>query len=122
MHPVEMTTSVPVSWARSWSVGSWSSRSACTASSMKPADRAYSRALIDTSTPIRHRVRTMSLIGVDVSIKALEYARSAGFIDDAVHADLEDQDPTDQERAQLTGTDVVISTGCIGYVTERTIA
>jgi SAM-dependent methyltransferase len=70
----------------------------------------------------RHRARTMRLIGVDVSVEALEYARSAGFIDDGVHADLEERDPTDQERAQLAGTDVVISTGCIGYATERTIA
>jgi carnitine O-acetyltransferase len=70
----------------------------------------------------RRRIRTMRLVGLDISIEALEYARSAGFIEDAVHANLEDQDPSDRQRAQLTGTDVIISTGCVGYVTEQTIA
>jgi hypothetical protein len=39
-----------------------------------------------------------------------------------VHADLEERDPTDGEREQIAGTDIIISTGCIGYVTDRTIA
>lgn len=61
-------------------------------------------------------------VGLDVSRPALSYALSAGFIDDAVHADLERNDPTEQQRAQFAGTDLVISTGCLGYVTEKTIS
>ncbi|MEU0128695.1 MULTISPECIES: class I SAM-dependent methyltransferase [unclassified Streptomyces] len=59
--------------------------------------------------------------GLDASTSALAYARDAGYLDDAVHADLETDDPTPEQRARLAGTDLVISTGCIGYVTERTL-
>lgn len=65
-----------------------------------------------------HRTR---FTGLDPSRAALDYALEAGFLDDAVHADLERHDPTPAQRAQLTGTDLVISTGCLGYVTERTL-
>jgi hypothetical protein len=70
----------------------------------------------------RNGVEFARFVGLDNSQEALSYALSAGFIDDAVHADLESRDPTQQERDQLAGTDLVISTGAIGYVTERTIA
>lgn len=60
-------------------------------------------------------------IGLDVSAPALEYAHAAGFIDDAIHADLEQHEPTADQRALLAEADLVVSTGCIGYVTERTI-
>ncbi|MFD0688221.1 class I SAM-dependent methyltransferase [Actinomadura fibrosa] len=60
-------------------------------------------------------------LGLDASDNALSYALEAGFLDGAVHADLEAGDPTEEQRAQLAPTDVVISTGCLGYVTERTL-
>ncbi|MEU9362889.1 class I SAM-dependent methyltransferase [Streptomyces sp. NPDC048301] len=59
--------------------------------------------------------------GLDASTSALAYAREAGFLDDTVHADLEAGDPTPEQRDVLAGTDLVISTGCVGYVTERTL-
>ncbi|MCX4822594.1 class I SAM-dependent methyltransferase [Streptomyces sp. NBC_01142] len=59
--------------------------------------------------------------GLDTSGSALSYALEAGFLDDAVHADLEDNEPTPRQRTQLAGVDLVISTGCLGYVTERTL-
>ncbi|WP_018505304.1 hypothetical protein [Parafrankia discariae] len=61
-------------------------------------------------------------VGLDVSSEALSYALAAGFLDDAVHADLEAADPTERQRRQLAGTDLVISTGCLGYVGERTVS
>ncbi|WP_207634327.1 class I SAM-dependent methyltransferase [Candidatus Frankia alpina] len=61
-------------------------------------------------------------IGLDASEPAVSYALAAGFLDEAVCADLEQRDPTEAERARLDGTDLVISTGCIGYVSERTLA
>src|SRR5262249_52771851 len=60
--------------------------------------------------------------GLDTSRPALSYALAAGFLDDAVHADLERRDPTEEERRQFAGADLVISTGALGYVTDRTIA
>lgn len=61
-------------------------------------------------------------IGLDVSAPALEYAHEAGFVDVAIHADLEQDAPTEQQSAVLAEADLVVSTGCVGYVTERTIA
>lgn len=68
------------------------------------------------------RASSVRFLGLDASEQALSYALEAGFLDGAVHADLESADPTDEQRAQLAGTDLVISTGCVGYVTERTIS
>jgi SAM-dependent methyltransferase len=61
-------------------------------------------------------------VGLDVSPEALLYARRAGFLDCGVLADLERGEATPEQREQLAGMDLVISTGCIGYVTERTLA
>jgi SAM-dependent methyltransferase len=66
-----------------------------------------------------HDVR---FIGLDVAAPALAYAREAGFLDEAVRADLENDDPTPEQSAVLAQADLVVSTGCIGYVSERTIA
>ncbi|GAA2796476.1 class I SAM-dependent methyltransferase [Saccharopolyspora taberi] len=60
-------------------------------------------------------------VGLDSSEPALAYALSAGFLDAAVHADLEAHEPTPRQREQLRGADLVVSTGCIGYVGERTL-
>lgn len=69
-----------------------------------------------------HRpVRPVRFTGLDTSGSALSYALEAGFLDDAVHADLERDEPSPRQSAQFAGTDLVISTGCIGYVTERTL-
>ena len=61
-------------------------------------------------------------VGLDTSLPALSYATGAGFLTDAVHADLESSDPTAQQRRQLAATDLIISTGCIGYITDKTIS
>jgi carnitine O-acetyltransferase len=63
----------------------------------------------------------IEVVGLDASGPALSYALDAGFLDDALHVDLEARDPTEQERARLAGVDLVISTGCLGYVTGRTL-
>lgn len=70
----------------------------------------------------RNHLNDTRFTGLDNSRPALSYALSAGFIDDAVHADLETHDPTEQQREQLAGVDLVISTGCLGYVSEKTIS
>jgi carnitine O-acetyltransferase len=63
----------------------------------------------------------IEVIGLDAAGAALDYALDAGFLDDALCADLESREPTESERARLAGVDLVISTGCLGYVTERTL-
>lgn len=61
-------------------------------------------------------------IGLDCSAQALSYAIDARLLDDAINGNFERNDPTDEHRAQLEGADIIISTGCVGYVTEKTIA
>ncbi|MFC4492896.1 class I SAM-dependent methyltransferase [Streptomyces ovatisporus] len=65
--------------------------------------------------------RRTRFLGLDTSASALAYALEAGFLDEVVQADLEQDEPTEHQRARFAGTDLVISTGCIGYVTERTL-
>lgn len=60
-------------------------------------------------------------VGMDASAPALAYARAAGLLHDSVHADLESSEPTDAQREVLAAADLVVSTGCIGYVTEKTL-
>ncbi|WP_328701654.1 class I SAM-dependent methyltransferase [Amycolatopsis pittospori] len=60
-------------------------------------------------------------IGLDTSAPALDYALAAGFIDEAIHADLENDEPTEEQRALLADVDIVVSTGCVGYVTEKSL-
>jgi SAM-dependent methyltransferase len=70
---------------------------------------------------LRQPTHDVRFVGLDTSASALSYAVEAGFLDDAVHTDLEQHEPTPRQRAQFAGTDLVISTGCLGYVTERTL-
>ena len=61
-------------------------------------------------------------LGLDVSRPAVDYARSVGLIDHGVVANLE-SDPLRPEDAQVLGqADVILSTGAVGYVTEKTFA
>ncbi len=69
----------------------------------------------------RKRLPGTRFVGLDVSTGALDYAREAGFLDDAVEADLERAAATPDQAGRLAATDLVVSTGCLGYVTERTI-
>ncbi|MDT0309515.1 choline/carnitine O-acyltransferase [Streptomyces sp. DSM 44917] len=69
----------------------------------------------------RQRPGRARFTGLDTSRPALSYALAAGFLDAAVHADLEGREPTPRETERLAAADLIISTGCFGYVTERTL-
>jgi carnitine O-acetyltransferase len=69
----------------------------------------------------RNRWPDTRFVGLDVSAPALAYAEAAGFVDTAVRADLEHDEPTPRQRIDLGAADLVVSTGCVGYVTEQTI-
>ncbi|MET8877222.1 class I SAM-dependent methyltransferase [Nocardia sp. NPDC004604] len=70
----------------------------------------------------RDQLPGVRFIGMDAARPALSYAHAAGFLHDTVHADLEAAEPTDEQRRTLAAADIVISTGCVGYVTEKTLA
>ncbi|MFF0454542.1 class I SAM-dependent methyltransferase [Nocardia africana] len=67
------------------------------------------------------RLPQIRFIGMDASAPALDYAAATGLLHETVHADLEAGDPTEAQRKIIGSADLVISTGCVGYVTGRTL-
>lgn len=62
------------------------------------------------------------VIGLDISENAIRYAEECGLLDRGLAIDLESRDPTPEEAAALADVDIIVSTGCIGYVTSKTFA
>lgn len=60
------------------------------------------------------------VIGLDVSENAIAYAQACGTIDRGFAIDLETTDPTPEQAEILADVDLIVSTGCVGYVTSRT--
>lgn len=65
--------------------------------------------------------RELEIFGLDASEPAIRYATEARLLNGGVSTDLETAGPSPDEAAVLRGADLVISTGCIGYVSESTI-
>ncbi|AZN99339.1 class I SAM-dependent methyltransferase [Mesorhizobium sp. M9A.F.Ca.ET.002.03.1.2] len=63
----------------------------------------------------------LEMVGVDPAHRALSYAVDAGMLDAGVATDLEKDDPTPQDTAAIENADLIISTGCVGYVTETSL-
>jgi len=63
----------------------------------------------------------LEVVGLDASANAIKYAVEANLLDDGVAADLEVGRPSPEVAAVLDDADLVISTGCIGYVGESTV-
>jgi SAM-dependent methyltransferase len=61
-----------------------------------------------------------SFSGLDVSQAAIDYAKSVGLIEGGIAANLEQGDTTAEQRTALEDTDIIVSTGCVGYVTDKT--
>jgi hypothetical protein len=59
-------------------------------------------------------------IGMDASAPAIKYALDVGLIESGVAADLESEPLTAPDAETVRPTDVILSTGCVGYVTPRT--
>jgi SAM-dependent methyltransferase len=59
-------------------------------------------------------------VGLDISEPAIEYARNVGLLEAGIAASLEDSALRPRDAAKLRGVNILLSTGCIGYVTSRT--
>jgi hypothetical protein len=59
-------------------------------------------------------------VGLDSSQLAVNYALQTGLLAGAVSTDLEHVEPTGKDTDMLGDLDLIVSTGCVGYVTERT--
>lgn len=64
----------------------------------------------------------MTIVGLDASAPAIAYAVRTGALDDGIALDLENGELTPRARALLRDVDLIISTGCVGYVSERTFS
>jgi len=69
------------------------------------------------SWPKNSRVR---VIGLDPSVNAVSYGEAAGTMDLGLPLDLENSDPTPDQAKALEAVDIIVSTGCVGYVTSKT--
>lgn len=58
--------------------------------------------------------------GVDISQTATSYAKAVGLIEDATTTNLETSKPSKEDKFILSDADLIISTGCVGYVSEKT--
>jgi hypothetical protein len=85
-----------------------------TSQQLEDYDRQYFQ-----SWPKRRHIR---VVGIDTPNTAVRYAERSGSVDRAFAIDLETQEPTVELGAVLENIDLIVSTGCVGYVTERTFA
>jgi SAM-dependent methyltransferase len=68
-----------------------------------------------------HLKRTdLEVVGLDSADKAVGYAVAAHLLDAGIAENLERMPPSPDAARLISGVDAVISTGCVGYVTERT--
>lgn len=65
------------------------------------------------------RLQNIEIIGLDKAENAIEFAKEIGLIHEGFTANLE-QDPLPKHtKDTLQSIDLVISTGCVGYITEK---
>jgi SAM-dependent methyltransferase len=62
----------------------------------------------------------LRVIGLDISENAVRYAEACGILDRGLSVDLESRDLNAKEAELLAGVDLIVSTGCVGYVTAKT--
>ena len=60
------------------------------------------------------------VLGLDAAGNAVAYAEDVGLLDEGLALDLESEALPAENAADLQAVDLVISTGCVGYVTETT--
>lgn len=70
----------------------------------------------------RYQLRDdINVTGLDVSARALRYAQDCNLIDQSISVDLEVDEADDNQAELIRRTDLIISTGCIGYVTDTSL-
>ncbi|MEY9949051.1 hypothetical protein [Kitasatospora sp. GAS1066B] len=69
----------------------------------------------------RPRDTELTVVGLDVSRPATEYALATGLLDAVVNTDLEHEDPTAADRVALAGADLVLATGAFSYLGTATL-
>ena len=62
----------------------------------------------------------IEVIGLDQAEHAIEFAEEVGLIDEGLAVNLETEPLPGPVKEELAQVDLVTSTGCVGYVTEKT--
>jgi hypothetical protein len=98
--------------------------------SMKELYRLYDAGLNDDATLLFARDQVLyaepvdtdlEMVGIDTAPYAIEYAVRSGLLDAGFTTNLEKQDPTPRDVRAIKDAGLIISTGCIGYVTEKSL-
>lgn len=64
-------------------------------------------------------VEDIEVIGLDVAENAVAFAEEAGLLNEGLTINLENESLSEAAKEELATVDLVTSTGCIGYVTEK---
>ncbi len=67
----------------------------------------------------RQKQQDIEITGLDPASKAVTFAKNAGLINKGIAVDLEVQSIPEPAKPDLRDVDLVTSTGCVGYVTEK---
>jgi SAM-dependent methyltransferase len=65
-------------------------------------------------------VNNIDLTGLDQSVNAIKFAERVGLLDEGLAINLETELLPGSAKDDLATVDLVVSTGCVGYVTEKT--
>lgn len=66
------------------------------------------------------RDESLRVVGLDVAENAVAYGIQSGLLDDGFVANLEEKPLNSEQREKLQKVDLIVSTGCVGYVTDKT--
>lgn len=61
----------------------------------------------------------IEMVGIDLAASAVAFARETGLLDEDIVINLETDPQPEAAKEKLAPVDLVTSTGCIGYVTEK---
>jgi hypothetical protein len=61
----------------------------------------------------------ISVTGLDLAESAIYFAEDSGLLDEGLALNLETEALPEDAKENLAGVDLVMSTGCVGYVTEK---
>ena len=88
--------------------------------SRAPRDYAACTAAMRTWLNVTAPLVDMSVVGLDVSANAVQFALDAGLIDGGISRNLEEEDLTADEQAWVSGCSLLVCTGAIGYIGKPT--
>lgn len=64
----------------------------------------------------------LRFVGLDRSAEAIAYGLNVGLLDDGLVVDLEANSLNTRSRSAISNVDLIVSTGAVGYVTEKTFS